>query len=137
MKKRLITAILSVFILFGTIGTPLVAHADAPVQPFWTNTSNITLNMSYIGNGVTWAGEISGKSGTTAIDVTFTLTKKNASGTYTYANSWDYSTTNAHLTATDTYIGTKGSYKLEVSGTVTNSAGVDEYITKSLSKTFT
>jgi hypothetical protein len=143
MKKRFLGAIMSVLIGLGALAIPAlaaipaVAASDVPVQLYWANTKSIALSMDYANNAVNWGVIIKGNTGT-SITATVTLSKQNANGTYTEVGTWpNLSSATATLGASGSYSGAKGTYKLSVSGTVTDSAGVKEDISDSLVKTFT
>ena len=124
MKKRILATILCICVVTGTIGVPIVqarwADTDTAAPPSrWTNTSIITLDMSFKNGTITSSGLVIGKTGTTRISVLFTL-EKLVNGKYTYVDSWSASSNSSTCSSThDTKNCTSGTYKLTVTGTVT------------------
>lgn len=85
------------------------------ITPFWTNTSSVTVSISF--------------SGTTKITADFVLERKNSNGTYTVVKTFPTKTTNsASLRFSDTATITTGyTYRLSLSATVTRN-GTNETV---------
>lgn len=136
MKKSFVAAIVSICLIFS-LGVPAVAFASdggSIYQPRWANVSDILLTMDYSSGAVNWTGEITGYSGVTSISATFTLEKKNASGSYGYVDSWTVSSTKTYLYKAASKTTARGTYRLRVTATVKGSSGT-ETMTDSLVKT--
>lgn len=99
------------------------------ITPFWTNTSSVTVSISFSGTTATCSGIIDGFSGTTKITADFVLERKNSNGTYTVVKTFPTKTANsASLRFSDTATITTGyTYRLSVSATVTRN-GTNETV---------
>lgn len=137
MKKRVLLLILCTCIIMGTAQIPVTATPPKMegIQPYWINTSSISLTMSYSSGKVNWVGQIVGYSGTTRIAATYMLEKKGSDGSYTYVASWpNLQTYSSILISSDSATGTAGTYRLSVAAIVVRN-GFTETVTDSLEKT--
>lgn len=132
--KKVLAAILSVCVMLSITVVPVsaVEQGIIGIQPLWTNTNSINLALSYSGSTATWSGVIQGQPGTTKIEATFTLAKKNTNGTYTNLKSWTASSSNFLLSATNTYssVSSGTTYRITVTSKVTRN-GTTETVTTS------
>ncbi len=83
MKLRKVIAILLVVVLLGT-GIP--AHAE--MAPEYVNTSMIMAEISFRGSQAVCASVVDAFNGTSKIQETMYLYRKESSGTYTLLKSW-------------------------------------------------
>jgi hypothetical protein len=123
--KKVVSVFLLVLLSFSMVG--VTSAAKKPVQSpdtsigiFWTNTTLVSVNLSFDdGKGICGA-YVLGKSGTTKITGTVVLARKNANGSLTPVKTWSgLSTTGDLLLFDGTYYVTTGhTYRLTITATV-------------------
>ena len=121
MKKRIVTIIMALCLLFSLI--PLTVHAAQvdPIQPMWDNTQTFTVNLGFNNTNGSVTVNIRGQFGVTNIAADVSLFYKNDSGRWVeIEKDWEYTTGQRDLTITEHFDGEAGQeYKIEVSATVT------------------
>lgn len=137
MKKRVISSLLCLAMVFSFAAIPAQATSRGiGIAPFWENCSSIALGISYSDGTVSWTGSILGYSDTTKITANYYLYKLGTNGKYTLVDSWTgLSGTRYILNSSGSADGTKGTYKLTLSGTV-QSDSYSEPISSSCVRTF-
>ena len=119
MKSKKITA----FLLICALMVCMVSYYAMPVSARWSNTTDISCDLTFSGRTATCTGEIYALPGST-ISGTLTLYKKNGSSWY-YVTSWNKNS-GASLTIGEKYtVSSAGTYKVVMSGTVTRNSVVE------------
>lgn len=130
MKKRLIAAALCCLCFVCTAQAVLAAASASTTQDNiqllrWTNITSIIMSMSYSGGEVEWGGRISCVAGTSSVEATYTLERRDQNGSYSLVDSWDDSGTSRFLNSSDSAAAEKGTFRLTVSVTATKSDTVE------------
>ena len=90
-----------------------------PISPKWVNTNDITLDLYFDSGEACCSGMIRALSGTTRINATFKLERKNSSG-WAFEESWSQSSNTNSLSFYDTEAVSLGyTYRLSVTADVT------------------
>ena len=113
----------------STAGNADLTGMYVPIQPHWDNVDSINMALTASDGTATGAVSIRGKSGTTQITATITLSRVAANGSLTTVRTWSNQSTNG---STFTFSGTNavtsgGTYRLSVSANVTRN-GVAENV---------
>ena len=146
MKVKKGIALLFVAMILLTQSMPMVSaqsqSAVASVNdgtigftPYWINVNDMSLDV-YLENGnVVCVGTITGASGTTKIDATYTLERKTLFG-WSSVTSWTKSSSNSTLLFSGSASGSTGNtYRLSVTAKVTRN-GVTETVSTSVEGKF-
>jgi len=111
---------------FGTDVAIAVEYKEENIfEPMWENVASITLDMTFSNAVITSSGSIIGRNGTTAINATFVLARRNVNGTFTEVDRW--SATNGSIpsiliTSRTTRNQLPGTYRLSVTAHVTRNS---------------
>ena len=137
MRKRVAILLVCVCLVIGVVGISSTAAAvDFPymgIDPFWTNTASIRLDMNLSNGNIISNGSVTGQNGTTGISATFTLSRQNANGTFTVVDTWSatHGASTMILTSSRTTAGqSAGTYRLSVTSRVTRN-GTTETVSES------
>lgn len=94
-KKIMLSTLLALTLLFSMTGvvnakTNLTPAVQPPVaiQPYWSQTSAITIGLSFDGGKGTLSYSVLGNSGTTKITGVAVLERLNSNGTYSTVYTW-------------------------------------------------
>ena len=95
------------------------ALAVIPIQPFWTNVSEVRPTLSFSGTTANCSAFVQGFSGTTKIAATVTLARKNGNS-WTTVKTWTQTANSTVLTWSGTQsITTGNTYRLTITANVT------------------
>ena len=134
MKKRILGFLVTI-IVFSMIAAPVSVYSKSfdtyfiGIEPFWQNTSQIILSLSFSNGTATASGTIIGKSDASSISATYSLQEK-VGNSWVTVHTWaSQSTSGRTLGFSGTASATSGkTYRLTVSGSVTNTAGSVESV---------
>ena len=132
MKKVTVMMLLSVIVL--TIAcTAFAAVKDDKVDPLYLNTRRVSASLSIGDSGeAKCGGYVKANNAQSSIKMTITLYKK--SGTrWSKVTSWSASDTALILEINKTKQVSEGTYKVVLTGSVTNSEGKKESVTETSS----
>lgn len=106
------------------------------IQPYWAQTSTITIGLSFSGSKGTLSYSVLGNSGTTRIDGVAVLERLNSNGTYTEITRWTGITINSDYLPWNAtyYVSTGYTYRFTFTCTVYRN-GTTETIPMSYSNT--
>lgn len=94
IKKRVITAILTLTLLFALGGHSLASGSivNGPssgiITPLWVNIDALNATLTFSGSQANCSARVFGKAGTTMITGTAVLARLNSNGTYTTIKTW-------------------------------------------------
>lgn len=139
MAKKVLSVILCLFIAASMTSVPALAANQGiiGIQPLWSNVSTVSLGLNYSNSTANWTGAILGQPGTTKITATYTLSLKNANGTYTALKSWSDSTNSDLLYSSGSYstVSSGNTYRISVTANVTRNGSI-ETVTDSFEKKY-
>lgn len=98
----------------------------ALITPYYTNTSQVQVGLSFSGTAANCTSAIIGLSGTTKITATLSLYRVSSTGSLTLLKSWSASSSTMVLNIGQTYAASKGyTYRLSVSAQVTRNGSTE------------
>lgn len=123
--KKVISLFLTVLLCFSMGGIAFavekpIANPGSSIGILWTNTTLVSVNLSFDDSRGTCGAYVLGKSGTSKITGTVVLSRRNADGTLTSVKTWSgLSSTGDLLLFDSTYYVTTGyTYRLTITATV-------------------
>ena len=142
MKKRILVLLLAVSLLFtasmpafaaektGALTTVGSSGGSGLIQPEWTNTDIVTAELSFDGDLADCGAAVYGKSGTTKITATATLSRVTSSGT-TAVKTWSGLKASGDTLYFDGeyYVSSGYTYKFTINAWVYRN-GTSEYVTE-------
>ena len=137
-KKKLMSVLFTLFIMLTsgmtTYAAPNVAETQIDIQPFWQNTSDVTISLSITDGKAVLSTAVDGYSGVNKITAVAVLERRNSNGTYTEIERWDNISSNSrYLDWTATRYVAKGyTYRFTITMTVYKN-GVGETVSGSKS----
>lgn len=138
-KKKLMSVLFVVFIILASSATAYAASnvsgIQESIQPFWQNTSDVTICLSITDGKAVLSTVVDGYSGVNKITGIAVLERLNSNGTYTEIERWDNLSSNSwELNWTATRYVTKGyTYRFTITATVYKN-GVGETVSGSISR---
>jgi hypothetical protein len=137
MKKMICTLLLA-GVLLGFSGVHAFAEDPPSIGPLWANTHSVVTSLSFSSNTANASGVIIGNSDTKSISAVFALKVKGSNGSYSTVYTWPgVQTSGTMLSFSGTTAATSGkTYRLYVTATVVNNAGVSETVTSYTEKTY-
>jgi hypothetical protein len=122
MKKRFVLLVVAVLIFQILSATFVFATFDNQIQPMYLNTDNLSVSLLFSGKQGYVTCKVEGATGTTKIDATVTIYKKNFWGSWVETgNSWNYSVSDDNLSENETFTAESGKeYKAVLSANVLN-----------------
>jgi len=129
-KRKGLCLLLALVLAFSAV--PLQATAAQPtnspigIMPAWANISSISPGVTISNGTASCSSTIIAASGTTSIQGTYQLQRRNANGTWTTERTWSNSTTNSFLTWSGTNAVVAGNtYRLRVEARVTRNGSTE------------
>ncbi len=122
MKKRLIALLMVCCMLLSVLPvTAMAAQVPPQVEPQWTNTSGVTMHISFSDRTGYVALSIVGHSGVSNITADIQMYFKNSSGDWVEMPlSWSYDVDQMYLSVEETFTGVRGrEYMAIMTATVT------------------
>lgn len=127
MKNRIISIILSVFILTGIL---CIYTNAADISPLWMNASSVTCSLMFSGSTGYVSASVDGQSGTTRIEGTVTAYRK-VGTLWIYVSSWVKNENSDHISINGTFTGASGvTYKAVITANVIKD-GISESVSAS------
>jgi hypothetical protein len=129
MKKRV--AAISLALILVAMVLPVQAQAQTiGIMPLYTNTSSISVFISFSGTQATCEADVIGKTSTSKISITLSIQRLESNGTYTTVKTWPEESKNSgDFYLSKTYTCEKGkSYRTHVTAKVTRN-GTTETVT--------
>lgn len=136
-KKLMLVLVAILLILTPNVmvyATPNVPETQEGIQPFWTNTSDVTVCLSITDGKAVLSAVVDGYSGVNKITGVAVLERLNSNGTYTEIERWDNLSSNSwdlNWTATR-YVAKGYTYRFTITATVYKN-GVGEMVSGSKS----